>query len=568
MSAEHDAQARWAYVEYMSQGAEVPFGQIPLEQLLGWTAHTETGQLGAHQVLATGWLRIETAVTAAVLRVRGEALHAPVDTPQLLSAAKQRFNAVGSQQKHDRVIRSRAITAFGAVGLYDALIKAREGVGGSVPINSAWQSQLEAAKILLSACRQRGRDLPLHDLQVQAMLGLLHYGADATDIIGLPIPPRFQAEGDSRSYDILLWHLLDDGSQLLRARVGALEGAPSEGAALLPPSLLLNREYPSEVGQGTLQALLDTQQPRKARAAERHLDRALLGFVNQFVLQAYKGDALSLQVDPITGLEQARQWYASLSPIRRLSDADRPALEQCINPFENSLLTGDISPADTAILGWLRTELYQVSREVQELERAEDVFGAAIQAAQLKKDWIGYGEARAGQATARLFTNLHNGEDTHDAIATYCHDLAEAIDSLRQRLARSKAESAQASALDQMINRLTACLAISSDESGDYIAVCSSPRQRAQPTQMTGSDVQVIPLINDAYAIDTAGRLRLADVLASELADYGIAVFAPSLLRGLKTTTPPYFESADIAEAMRERMLRAVGPVLMLSHSD
>ncbi|HEX7963482.1 MAG TPA: hypothetical protein VF466_02725 [Candidatus Saccharimonadales bacterium] len=569
-----DVEAARAQFEYMAQGAEVGLGNIAVEQLDAWVRATEGMQPLAHHNLTAGWLRVETAMTIVSRRRIG--LDAPTDLePEaLLDGAQDRFDLIALRQSNDVVLRSRALVAAGSVGLYRALVRTGTAVETDrVPLSlrKPYEKQIEAAELLLRAAARRRNNPPLHDLHVQAFLALFNGEVEDTQLVAFPVPTRMQDEGDERSVDIMLWDI-DTARQntgLFMARVTADESAVVAGHITLPTGLLKNSAYPSEIGQGTLQMLVEDHRGRPQRLApqrKRHRDVVLRAVVEQYIDQRVEGQALSFETDPITGLDEARRWYGGLSPLRRLTAADAQALEQCLNPFENAYWSGGLSLDDTATLAWLRLEMGTVNRSSQEPARAEDLFEAVMQRTEAQQDWTRYCQALAGKVTARLHDGLYSGRDRGEVVATYREDLTSVIDRLYTGLQQPEMQGSQHEPhIRRLLDRLLACYAISSDEEELHIAILAAPRQQAQPDTATGCDVLVVPLVGDDYNLATTGRVRLSATTRPESLDRGVATIDPVILRGtwhLLDEAPA--ANAAAVETARQRLLNAVEPVLFV----
>ena len=569
-----DVEAARAQFEYMAQGAEVGMGNIAVEQLDAWVRATEGTQPLAHHNLTAGWLRIETAMTIVSRRRIG--LEAPTDLePEaLLDGAQDRFDQITLRQANDVVLRSRALVAAGSVGLYRALVRtgtAAETERVPLSLRKPYEKQIEAAELLMRAAARRRSNPPLHDLHVQAFLALFNNEVEDMQLVAFPVPTRLQDEGDERSVDIMLWDI-DTGRQntgLFMARVTADESAVVAGNITLPAGLLRNNAYPSEIGQGTLQMLIEDHRGRPMRLApqrRRHRDVVLRAVMEQYIDQRVEGQALSFETDPITGLDEARRWYAGLSPLRRLTAADAGALEQCLNPFENAYWSGELSADDTATLAWLRLEMGTVNHNADEPARAEDLFEAVMQRTEAQQDWTRYCQALAGKVTARLYAGLYSGQDQSEIVAAYREDLAGAIDRLHIGLQQPEIQGSHHEPhVRRLLERLLACYAVSSDEEGMHIAVLTAPRQQAPPDAATGSDVFVVPFVGESYNLATTGRVRLSATTRPESLDRGVATIDPAILWGtwqMLDETPA--ANAAAVETVRQRLLDAVEPVLFV----
>ncbi|HSX34913.1 MAG TPA: hypothetical protein VLF62_04685, partial [Candidatus Saccharimonadales bacterium] len=383
MSAPEAARAQF---EYMAQGAEVPFVHIPVGQLEGWIQATEGEHLLAHREIDMAWLRMETAMTIVSRRRAGLEGDTELAPEALLDSAQDRLDKVGLQNANDPVVRSRAILASGSVGLYRSAVRslpasAEDTEITTIDIGAAYAKQIEAAELLMRAATRRRGSVPLHDLHVQTTLLSLNAETTTTELIAMPLPSRLQEEGDVRSVDILVWDVSDarKSSGLYAARVSAGESALVAGHVVFGSNLLKNDGYPSEIGQGTLQAMIEQYHRRNMRRSHervRHLDSVLVAHARHFMDQITCTEALSFETDPINGLSEARQWYHGISPLRNLTERDSTALEQCINPFENAYWARELSPEDIMTLAWLRVEMGNIFQRTDEPAHAEDLFTA------------------------------------------------------------------------------------------------------------------------------------------------------------------------------------------------
>jgi hypothetical protein len=116
------------------------------------------------------------------------------------------------------------------------------------------------------------------------------------------------------------------------------------------------------------------------------------------------------------------------------------------------------------------------------------------------------------------------------------------------------------------LERLTTCYAITHSEDAEHLAVLASPRQQAQPGSAFGSDVLVVPCIDDVYKPQAAGHLRLSATTDPASLNRGVATADPALLRNAWHLDPDgqVIKNEDAIAVANTRLLAIVEPVLFM----
>ena len=551
------------------------------------------------------WLRAEAAVSASVHEDKGlDTGGVELSPAALLDEAAGRFEVLAEDPKTPVLVRARSYIGLGGITHYRGAIDVDKGVDVQ-DLGPCRESYHKAGEIVMRLANTKKSDPRItHLAQVLSFLGVLRTNADNFGMLGLPVPDRLSALHDERRFDMVLWDVSRTGA-LWRAAVTTQERSSRIGRTVLSPQLLDESGYPSGNGHGMLQAVLDADasmiQRGQARGSQpqygvrmapgAHADRRRQGLKKYFrdsVLrigheiadQIERRSILAFKTDPIEGLDDARTWYAGLPPLRRLTEYDMPALEQCINPFEVAQVSGELSLADTNTLGWLHTELGVLPGAEGGLDRAEDLFAATAQAATEAEDWSAYSEALAGGVTSKLYKKLAAGGYEPAVLAQeYCADLAGAISTLHEILERLQsaglqaepaAEAAHIPAVWRTLQRLTTCLIISSDAEPAQIAATANPRQRAAALGELGFDTIVMPQLyaTETFSPHAIGRLQMVAGKHDHLKNLGVATTDPALLGqvidGLERTPDGLTWDTVLATRTRQRMVDAARSVQFL----
>jgi len=567
-----EAAAAQAHFEYMALGASVPYGGIPVGQLNEWVPATQGIKLPGPQTLNVGWLRFEAAVSITNRKQDGQEMETALVPTELVDGAQACFDEVELLQANDPLVRARAMWAAGSLGVYGLIVAGR---GGEVNVAKYYNKQMEAAELVMHTARRRGmRNLPLRDLYIHGFLSVLNNNVEATGVVGLPVPTRLQEEGDERRGDILLWDVSNRRPGMFLANVTTAGSAVVAGNIVFSAELLQNDKYPSDIGQGTLQASIEYRKRQKvARRFEQKRQRGIVlrTTAESYVTQAIAAErtALTFQPEsPITKLDEARKWYAGLSPLRRLTPGDAPAITQCIKHLDRAYRAGELSSEDSLMLAWLRTELGSATQTAGEPVRAEYIFTKLMDNAEKAGDWARYCEALAGKITAQLYSGLYSERPVEDVLAVYRSDLEDTILWLRTDLnnADIDKDSPQVQQVSRLLDRLTACYALTSDPYATQIGILATPRQQATPGSPSASDILVMPRTKGGFSSLANGRVRLAAKARPDAINKGIATWDPGMLADTWHSAPDgsCLLDGDALALVRARLLEAVEPVLFV----
>jgi hypothetical protein len=581
---------RRAVAEYMSHGPETRLGSFAPQQMERWIQATEEREVpNGYGPYHAAWMRAEAALLVGLHVLGGRDHGTSLDDYALLDSASERFDALASRPSNDPLLRARALIGLGSMSVYKSLSHQTRSnsPNDTVQVEPFYVPLMEASEILQRLASKRKDDLSLrHAIQTISFMGVLTLMTTESNAVVFAPPSRLSREEDRRAYDFLFWELTPGHNGIFSMRVTSAETGCLDGVIQIPTSLLREHEYPSTVGHGCLAALLGNHQtskmlagpkrrgvptagaPANALKCSQYLGDIFKDFAGEYVGQRYSGTTLSLEVDPINGLDEARAWYDNLSPLRRLVSYDMEVLDQCINPFENTFWAGDLSPQDVDRMGWIRAERALASGDVSELERATDLFEESVQTAEETEDWRRYCDALAAGVTTRLYGALQ-GED-YDAIElanAYASDLGEVITRLQGGLKVLEGQGPMhAPYVREVYERLAAAMILSSHPEGLYIAAIAPPRHRGSNAQVFGVDLMIIPLVEDRYQLHAIGRAQLT---SGDKRNPAVAVVDPATIRpAIESITTDEdgalaWDETKVAAA-HERVMALVEPVMFL----
>ncbi len=588
----------------------MPLGEIGLPEIQAWATATEARRWEPQLAIDIGWLCLEAAVTQHLHPgYASENRATQYDSHVLLGRASEYWRDITLKSANSALLRSQAGLALGALDPYRAIIE--RGEINYVPIYSA---QVDAAALLHGAYKRFRDTALLHDLHAQTMMLLFNGYSENNDGILLPLPSRFQEEGNDNRADLVLWKNGADGyMRAYQVRVSAQEGGRvGEDASIMNiwPALLENENYPpnSRPGtQGTTMALVEQfNHKHEARnfsplyVAERialreaHLTKVATNVWSVLGQQINEGARPVIEIDALTELDRAKTWYRELRPNYRFRQGDAAQIEQYINPFEvlvgaadNDVAVADaenqLSPEDLYMMAWMRMELGALTANPDDFVRAEDVFEKAADEAAKQENWSAYCEAMIDKATASLRRRQCQPAEQADALSTYAQDLVAIARAMLHGLAEVGEASPQYPQLQVVGRRLAACLVISGEADEDHIAIGPSPRQRSvYAPGVAGSDIFIIPEIDGQYPQHAAGKLRFDASENAATLDEGVATVTFRTLYGkrgydewtlLRILTKLYGQDSDdkdgalfrpLVEQIKDQLITSAAPTSSL----
>ncbi len=590
--------ARRAHFEYTTLGASQVFSRIPLRRFQDWITAEQGVRLPPDQRHDMTWMRVEAAMAAWSLAKSGRDTDGIVlSPPDLLGEAAERFNTLAENPATPTLIRAESYIGLGGMPHYRAATES----GGGLNFGMTREKHYAAGKLLMRLAATRPSAEITRRIQMLSFVGLLRMGVKDLQVIGMPVPPRVRDVQDKHRFDMMLWDAMDTGA-FWRAVVSATEQTSYSESAFISPKVLDEAGYPSPNGHGMLQAILENDEPsdpdiikagdiriikgasfpvisvartpaeRRELTRSVYLKKGIKRLGTHVKEQLSHTDVLQFETDPIEGLQEAHDWYASLPRMRRLTQHEAPALEQCINPFENAFIAGDLSLEHANMLGWLHAETGLVRPAEGSWDRSEDIFTATTQTAAEAGDWSAYAEALEGGATVGLYKKLAADEYNPQALALeYCAELAGAISSLHACYERLITDnSPHVPAVWRALQRLTACLVVSGGEDAKHLAVVAPPRQRAAALGELGFDISIMPQLDASatFSPEAVGRMQLVAGKHNHLTKLGVATVDPALVgqvvEGLERTPEGLTWDMPLAAYARRSMTRAIVPVLFL----
>src|SRR6266702_2141496 len=330
-----EQQGRAARQTYMSYGANVPLCAINLLELQTCVTATEPVRWEPHEAQDIGWLYLETVIAQTYGPDRNQdsaRKAAQYDSVALMERAADYWKSTALNSASSPLVRSQATLAVGALAPYALLVHLEE----SSATRDYYKAEINAAGILLKAYERFLDPELLHDLHAQTAMLLFNGYEQNTGDLMLPLPTRFREQGNDRSADVLLWKHSEDGhAKIYEMRVSPHEGGALAGNINIWPALFDNGGYAAASKQGTTQALVDQFHHAKTRLhtqRKRHLRTTRAAVWKAVQDQTAKGLQPAFEIDPMSGLAAAREWYGGLRPNSRFDETDKWNLEKCINP--------------------------------------------------------------------------------------------------------------------------------------------------------------------------------------------------------------------------------------------
>lgn len=537
-----ERRAQLAINEYTYADPAIGIGGFGEARLREWRRNCSGVALNPEQKYLTAWIDTELAVAVRQGLPNDQVAEEPLE---LLRYAAEAFADVAADPSVQNLplLKAQAYLARGGVSVMQRLYG---GMSRDNAFSNYMRLQGAAAKETLRHLAATGsaRAKMLADTLTMIML----LSSTSEGFIPMPPTPRNLAATIDGYYRCNAMFIDTPDYTIWNVRVA--NDGPGH-MLVVPPAALLQHQYPSNTGNGTLEALIAQQdildrsetlpnasQAEMIRAANMidktrtHIERVLEPVCT--LLREQQPQA-SYELPPAPA--DRRQWYRELHAQQLPYIVDAQLLDEAIAQHEALFIEGGLGVRDARELSHMyiesgigramnmRATALQV---IGDFDRAEDVLIAARANPESTSDVVFHLRLNFDMIAVPLYRALA----THDeAISEYMSIYQEALvdlsrSAIEHYAAITDKTSQVAKQLDAFIQQLTQCLLVSYNGGGALLALPPTARQAGEQ----GWQVSVWAETIDGFEVPGIGRLRIGEAANPGSLSEGIVTVTPAAL--------------------------------------
>jgi len=583
---------------YLSVPTSVTLGNVPIGQLTNWRAAITDKPMAASDRLHDAWLSVEVGASLITQSQKDETDSSSIlpVAQRHLDQAQNAFSEIANDPKADIQLQVKALLALGNIPAFRTILSGDHKYFIE-ECDILYDTQFTATEMLLRHIKRfpgvRYRHL-LHALGATVAINFGNPHGSREDITyALQAPSRAQQSNNlPDAPPIALWHVYRPDTTLplspLRVAATSTLDAPH-----ISPALLFNRQYPSDHGQGTLQAYVDFKKTRRKDMrfqAHRHLLDANIRILGDIKEKVGLGSQNNSVADP-KDTERAVSIYLEMLPELHSARINREELEALAADLEMRLHNNELAPTEQLALAWMHVEsgllgaLTGAPRAADKMAfgHAEDILGDLLEKI-TESPTQPEGQALApfsisiDQASTEIYGALaipDSEEDQEETINQYIQRLAGLADSMLDQYDNAPDQASLPESLKQSLHTMTLMLTAMKQIGGTHVAAASLLRQRhAMPKARPGSwDVSIWPQTPAGFNANYLGKARVSEQDDLSSLDMDVVTFSYALLNPdgnfgiLRYLTRDYEGAPGQAPKMEKALQKIIDRILQTTES-